>query len=400
MKVKLAIIFLLIVLIGFSAAVAEPLVPTTAKGMWIWMIWNVEGGDLTAIINRLKNSGVTWVVIKIGDSDSYYNRPGKSLYNWAANYGGMENVVKIFHQNGIKLFGFQYVYGEPHWNVGVTEADVANMILDIPGLDGLLVDAEIEFDTLQNRSVIAASYMDSIRAHHLQSFVGLTSWARVSGHNTFPWVAFLKRSDVNMPQAYWAARKLTPQQEVNRMQSEFGSWYPIWAVATPIVPIGQGGYFGYGNPIYPGDISSFCNVAQGYHYQGVSLWAYHVMTSDTWNEYAAVSWTPSYVEQESSPVPYGYSLLQNYPNPFSVRGGSVYGGSPTTTIEFSIRSQAKVSLRVYDMLGQEVATLVDKELSPGFYKSQFDGSNLPSGVYLIRLIAGNYSESRRMVLIR
>jgi len=86
----------------------------------------------------------------------------------------------------------------------------------------------------------------------------------------------------------------------------------------------------------------------------------------------------------------GFQLEQNYPNPFN----------PTTTIEYRLPSSCFVSLKVYDMLGREVATLVDRELSPGFYKSQFDGSNLPSGVYIVRLIAGNYSESRKMLLIK
>jgi hypothetical protein len=93
---------------------------------------------------------------------------------------------------------------------------------------------------------------------------------------------------------------------------------------------------------------------------------------------------------ETPPIAEGYHLYQNYPNPFN----------PTTTIEFSIGSQAKVSLRVYDVLGQEVAVLVDRELAPGFYTTKFNGSSLPSGVYIVRLIAGSYSESRKMLLIK
>lgn len=91
-----------------------------------------------------------------------------------------------------------------------------------------------------------------------------------------------------------------------------------------------------------------------------------------------------------SVTPQDFQLKHNYPNPFN----------PTTTIEYRLPSSCFVSLKVYDMLGREVATLVDRELSPGFYKSQFDGSNLPSGVYIVRLIAGNYSKSRKMLLIK
>jgi uncharacterized lipoprotein YddW (UPF0748 family) len=91
-----------------------------------------------------------------------------------------------------------------------------------------------------------------------------------------------------------------------------------------------------------------------------------------------------------SVIPQDFQLEQNYPNPFN----------PTTTIEFRIPSSDLVSLKVYDVLGREVATLVDRELAPGSYQIQFDGSNLPSGVYIVRLIAGSYSESRKMLLIK
>jgi hypothetical protein len=70
-----------------------------------------------------------------------------------------------------------------------------------------------------------------------------------------------------------------------------------------------------------------------------------------------------------------FGLAQNYPNPFN----------PTTKIEFQIPTQAFVQLKVFDLLGREVATLVNEELTPGSYDRVFDGSGLASGIYLIRL---------------
>ena len=83
-------------------------------------------------------------------------------------------------------------------------------------------------------------------------------------------------------------------------------------------------------------------------------------------------------------------LNQNYPNPFN----------PTTTISFSIPSSAFTSLKVYDILGNEVATLVNEEKPAGEYDITFDASALTSGVYLYRLNVGNISEMKKMILMK
>ncbi|MGE5621249.1 MAG: T9SS type A sorting domain-containing protein, partial [archaeon] len=85
-----------------------------------------------------------------------------------------------------------------------------------------------------------------------------------------------------------------------------------------------------------------------------------------------------------------YLLLNNYPNPFN----------PTTTISYSIPKQSFVELKVYDMLGREVSTLVNKEQSAGEYKVQFDGSSLPSGMYIYSLQAGELNDSKKLVLLK
>ena len=114
---------------------AQDSLPIEGKGMYLWQIWTTSGGgkNIDGIVNKLKSIGATWLIIKMGDGDSYYYRPTKLLYNWATTYyGNMDSVVSIFHANGIKLLAFQYVYGVPHyWGNTVSETDVANSILDI-----------------------------------------------------------------------------------------------------------------------------------------------------------------------------------------------------------------------------------------------------------------------------
>jgi len=89
-------------------------------------------------------------------------------------------------------------------------------------------------------------------------------------------------------------------------------------------------------------------------------------------------------------VPITFSLEQNYPNPFN----------PTTSIEFSIPSAGKYSLKVYNMLGQEISNLIDSELNPGIHKVTFNGNNLASGLYLYRLSGSNINLTRKMLLIK
>ncbi|MBI5472561.1 MAG: T9SS type A sorting domain-containing protein, partial [Ignavibacteriae bacterium] len=90
-------------------------------------------------------------------------------------------------------------------------------------------------------------------------------------------------------------------------------------------------------------------------------------------------------------------LMQNYPNPFN----------PTTEIRYLVpevrdrRSDvSRVTLSVYDLLGREVATLVNEDKLPGTYSVSFDATRLPSGVYIYRLTAGTYSQTRKMILAK
>ena len=83
-------------------------------------------------------------------------------------------------------------------------------------------------------------------------------------------------------------------------------------------------------------------------------------------------------------------LSQNYPNPFN----------PVTSIQFTVGSKQCVTLKAYDVLGNEVATLVNEEKPAGSYNVYFDGSSLPSGVYFYRLQAGSFIDIKKMILLK
>ena len=89
-------------------------------------------------------------------------------------------------------------------------------------------------------------------------------------------------------------------------------------------------------------------------------------------------------------MPGEYSLYQNYPNPFN----------PVTHFEFWIANFGFASIKIYDVLGNEVKTLVKHDLHPGIYEIEWDASNYPSGIYFYTLSAGEFSETRKAVLIK
>jgi hypothetical protein len=142
------------------------------------------------------------------------------------------------------------------------------------------------------------------------------------------------------------------------------------------------------------------------NYLNGRVWKRFMKNADVQRGLAAANFLPV-TGIASAPLPGGYNLSQNYPNPFN----------PATEIRFTLPEQSRVSLKVFDLLGCEIATLVDGTLAPGAHAASFDGRNLSSGVYIYRLTAlslrgaaaaprsnlvntGAFTASRSMLLVR
>jgi len=134
--------------------------------------------------------------------------------------------------------------------------------------------------------------------------------------------------------------------------------------------------------------------ARYWHYtKGTSYWDDFALKEIP----AALSKKPSPDQRESgstshtgSLLPQSFSLMQNYPNPFN----------PTTEITFTLPEESDVSLKVFDMLGREVADLAKEKWAAGIHSVSFDAQNLPNGIYLYKLNAGNFVDIKKMVLMK
>ena len=115
-------------------------------------------------------------------------------------------------------------------------------------------------------------------------------------------------------------------------------------------------------------------------YQNVSKWLY------TW---VGNEWYVG-VEDEAAPVVKDYTLMQNYPNPFN----------PTTMIKYNLKETGLVTVKVYDVLGREVATLVNEVQNAGLHAFNFNASNLSSGVYLYQIHSGDFTAVKKMMLVK
>ena len=113
-----------------------------------------------------------------------------------------------------------------------------------------------------------------------------------------------------------------------------------------------------------------------------------------WETTASIIWyqnpTITDVKYQTNLIPKEYSLQQNYPNPFN----------STTAIKYSLPQRSNVTLKVYDILGNELSTLVNEEKEQGVYIINFDANNLASGLYFYRIQAGSFIDTKKMILLK
>jgi len=142
-----------------------------------------------------------------------------------------------------------------------------------------------------------------------------------------------------------------------------------------VVTLTANSAFGHNFSEWGGDISSLDSVVQ--------------ITMDS-DKSVIVTFTPVVSVESAFDIPTEYSLKQNYPNPFN----------PSTMVEYSIPAESKVILDIFNVQGELVEILVDNYQSEGVYKINWNPTNLTSGLYILRMRAGNFFSSRKLVLMK
>jgi hypothetical protein len=119
---------------------------------------------------------------------------------------------------------------------------------------------------------------------------------------------------------------------------------------------------------------------------GISANTNHILNSGFW--YSASLITD--VDDENTLIPFDFDLFQNYPNPFN----------PTTTIKYSLAEGSFVSIKVYDILGRLIVTLVNEERPIGYHQVQFNAVSLASGTYFYRMEAGDHVFVKKLIVLK
>ncbi len=124
---------------------------------------------------------------------------------------------------------------------------------------------------------------------------------------------------------------------------------------------------------------------------GADICAATITVNGTYSGNGTFCNAPVDVESEDDIVtPKEFSLSQNYPNPFN----------PNTVIKYQLPISSQVAIKVYDLLGNEIKTLVNEEKPAGFYEVEFNASNLSSGFYIYKITAGNFIQTKKMIVLK
>lgn len=239
------------------------------KGIWIWELKNCLGGDINAIVAKMKQYDLQYAIVKSGDG------PNTWEFQWT------KELIDAFHNAGLKIYSWSYIYGlDP-----AREAAIASWSLNLGG-DGHVFDAESEYEHLTNPTQAAETMLQALRAENPDSFLAHAPFPIIDFHQKFPYATFGKYCDAVMPQVYQGDFKMSSQDAVNWMYAQWSKWEASAPKESikPIIPIAQT-YDNYQlNPPYilkPQDVTDFINAVAGY--KSVNFYEFaHVLRDECW----------------------------------------------------------------------------------------------------------------------
>jgi photosystem II stability/assembly factor-like uncharacterized protein len=369
--------------------------------------WNaLIGGDGFYVIVDFTNPNIIYAESQNGylqkstdGGANFYNARNGINQNEPTNWS--TPVIMDPNNSNILYYGTNRVYR--------TTNGAANWTAISPDLtdDGPRLGTVTTIDVAAtNSNVIFAGTDDS---HVWVTTDNGTTWNDVSASLPYRWVTRVKVDPNNESNVYVTFSGLKwhdPQPHVFKSSDKGNNWTDI-SSNLPDAPVNAFAVDNNDpNRLYLGsDVGAFMSFNGGVSWQpiadGLPTVSVYDMKIHPTENYLAIgthgrsmymvdlSQVVNNVQNQST-IPESFKLYQNYPNPFN----------PTTKLSFIIGNSSFVTLKVYDVLGKEVATLVNEEKSSGKYSVNFNANNLASGIYFYKLQAGNFTKTMKMILMK
>jgi len=428
---KLGRYFILLIAFTFSIPCWNSFSQNTAFGVHAHELLNVPIPTLENLARMLDSANVRWVRIVIPWEDV---EPVQGQWSW----GDLETRFALLKSYNINILGL--LYKVPGWASSAP-----------PGTDPRLVPYYVPSDTLNwiiyidstvnrfknyithweiwNEPDGGFMYVPQVGTKHIRYvellrsayrtikqrdpqakvvFAGLTS-----GIGSFPKSLFIDSVMARGAADYFDIMNVhfyryedTPVQKVKSVLVRYGKSAPVWVTETnnwrSLLPDNTEQraadslrpWLNYLRSLGPEKIFWFSLANFTAYGPDSTVWG--LFSKPSYAPTAIYSAYKNYiaavtsVHQSESSIPLKFQLFQNYPNPFN----------PTTTIRFSIPHREHVTLKIFDVLGREVATLVNGELNPGEHSVVFDAKDLPSGMYFFRLTTPTFSQTKSMQVLK
>lgn len=223
------------------------------KGVFLWQVKRVGGGDANTIAEQAKAARLTHVLIKVAD--------GRYSYNITNGVDMVPALVTALRARGIQAWGWQYVYGtDPP-----AEAKKAIERVRAFDLDGFVVNAEMQFK-VKGMDLKARKYMQELRKGLPSLPIGLSTYRYPTVHYEFPFRAFLDFCNFAMPQVYWVG-SVNAGQQLKKSYSEYQALKP----GMPVVPTGAAYAQGSWSPT-PQQVNEFMAMARQLNLPGANFW--------------------------------------------------------------------------------------------------------------------------------
>lgn len=343
-------------------------------------VWSQHG-------NKLVGTGGVWTVYQ--------------GYGVALSADGETAVLGGPGDNGDKGAAWAWAYvlpatvpGNPELvepeNGALVPADFAAFTWHRPSQSGDRYWFELATDSAFSSKTVDSSLADTV-CHHSGLITAVRYWWRVRAWNARGWGGFSDARNFTAVNAPDKANLASPLD---------GSTVPgenvaiVWNRSSPFVDrywceIATDSYFTYA---IVDSMATDTSLVFPLLPDGTYWWKVRGHNVAGWGAFSEV-WRFSVGATDvcdANPIPSEYALVQNYPNPFN----------PSTTIRYALPERSHVTLTVFNMIGQKVAVMVDGEQNAGYHQAVFDASGTASGVYLYRLEAGEYVETRKFVLVQ